>query len=119
MNLRYPQPNGVPNKRKSGRLACEELRSSLGPVIDLSSEGCRILHGRFGGAMTGARVMLRLEGYECCVSVPAEIMRRNPHGLLKVEIGLRFVNLTQGQRDEISALARTHRVRYAIIHAAA
>lgn len=113
-------PHGAqPNKRLTARLACEELISNLGQVVDLSREGCRIIQGRFGGVPVGARLTLRLEGYEGGVSVPAEVMRRRPRGPFKLELGIRFLALSAEQQNAISALARTHRVRYAIIRDAA
>jgi hypothetical protein len=121
MNANGPQPDprATTNKRRTGRLVCEELVSNFGPVVDLSSEGCRVIQGRLGGAPVGARVRLRLEGYDTCVTVAAQVMRRRGRGPLKTEIGIRFLDLSPEQKDAVTALARTHRVRYAIIRTAA
>jgi len=63
--------------------------------------------------------MLRLEGYETCVTVPAMVMRRSVKGLLSTELGIQFQDLSEEAIEAVANIARTHSVRYSFIPRAA
>ena len=63
--------------------------------------------------------MLRLEGYESCVTVPVQIMRKRHKGLFAIELGLQFQDLSEESREAIASFARTHSVRYSFLPRAA
>lgn len=63
--------------------------------------------------------MLRLEGYDSCVTVPVEIMRKRTTRLFTVELGLQFHNLSDEGTRAIANFARTHSVRYSFLPRAA
>jgi PilZ domain-containing protein len=101
--------------RRSGRFTCEDLRSSLGKVIDLSSEGCRVIYRGFTRIPVGYAIQLTLEGYDNSITVEAEIKRTDRRGFLTTEVGLKFIRLSQADHDRITTMARNHSKRYHVI----
>ncbi len=101
--------------RRTGRFSCEDLRSSLGKVIDLSGEGCRVIYRGFTRIPIGYAIQLTLEGYDNSITVEAEIKRTDRKGLLTTEVGLKFIRLSEADHDRITMMARNHSKRYHII----
>ena len=99
------------NRRKSGRLVCAGLISSLGEVPDLSAGGCRIVCSHWIPLLMGSEHQITLEGDESTVVVTAKIVRRIRRGLRSFEYGMEFVNITDNQRAHIGNLSRTVSVK--------
>jgi hypothetical protein len=106
-------------RRRSGRIPCEDLSSSLGPVLDLSAEGARVILKKLRAPPVCARLSIEITGYGCSVVVDAEVMRSRRLGLTQHDLGLKFPSLTAQQRAIICDLVRTHSVRYSIVRALA
>ncbi len=98
---------------------CEDLTSNLGPVIDLSLSGARLLYRGLARWAQGTPVQLQLSGYGNKASVSARVARSRRLGFLATEVGVQFVNLDPGKRQLISEFVRCHSVRYAIVRDAA
>jgi len=101
--------------RRSGRFSCEDLRSNLGKVIDLSGEGCRVIYRGFTRIPVGYAIEFTLEGYDNSITVEAEIKHTDRRGFLTTEVGLKFIRLSQADHDRITAMVRNHSTRYHII----
>ena len=93
------------NRRRHGRLRCEDLRCPLGTVMDLSASGMRVLHkGRLIGQL-GDRFPTRLltDADEELI-VEAEIVRLEKVGFRKYSYGLTFVDMDGPTRAELTRL---------------
>lgn len=115
-----PKPQMVLTLRKrAARMHCEDLNSNLGPVIDLSLSGARILYRGLSRWAEGTPVQLQLCGYGNRAIVAAQIARRRRLGFMTTELGIQFVDLDPPSRKIISEFVRCHSVRYAIVRDAA
>lgn len=102
------------NRRRMGRLLCDDLRSSLGEVVDLSATGMRV---RVSGKPPQADVVaipVTLVHHEETLTLMARVAWVQKDGWFKHAVGLEFVNLTDSQRTELAALARVARSRLVI-----
>ncbi len=106
-------------RRRQGRIPCEDLRCNLGKVFDLSAEGARVLVRRFKAPLVGRHISVEVKGYGISVTLDARIMRSTRIAFGQHDVGLKFDNLTVSQRQIICDLVRTHSVRYSIVRAMA
>lgn len=100
-------------------MRCEDLRSSSGPVVDLSLSGARITHRGLRKFEPGEIIHLDLQGYGTRITVPARIARTNRIGFMHAEVGVEFINLDEQMRQILAELVRCHSVRYCIFKKAA
>ena len=88
-NTQQPQNPNAPrtNTRRRKRLAQDILRSDLGPVLDLSSDGMRVLSKK---AMDGLiSINLSAPGFE--QSLKARVVWRRKLGFRMHELGIQFL----------------------------
>lgn len=92
---------GKPNsdRRATGRLRQESLMCNLGPVIDLSLGGVRVLAYR----IPKGHVVVDLVSCEDRLRLIGEVVWVKRAGILRRELGIRFVEL---DRDTAKILAR-------------
>ena len=97
-------------RRIPGRLPQEMVVSNLGPVLDLSTGGMRVLatsplDGEFDVDLRGANVSLTLETKVAWV-------RRL--GFRRFEVGLSFVNVDDELAKILARISNDHRSRQAV-----
>jgi PilZ domain len=94
-------------RRKSGRVRCAQTHCQLGPIADLSRDGCRVICKRPIEPETAEPVDLRLRVADAEMSMPAHPVACRKRGDGRYDIGFKFTNLTDKTRQELAALART------------
>ncbi len=100
-----PRDDG-PQRRRHGRVVCQEVACSLGLVLDLSASGMRAeAKGRID-AEVGEVFMVTLDCLGESVGLPAKLVWKMRTGLWRHEVGLEFGTLTDEQRKRIATLAR-------------
>lgn len=99
------------NRRKSGRLVCVGLVSTIGLVPDLSAGGCRIRCRRLLPFALGTVYTFALSGEGSEIVVHGKITRRQRTGLLTFEYGIEFIELSGEQRAAIGELCKTTAVK--------
>ncbi len=101
-----PSPAGS-DRRRFGRLNCQEITSSLGFVSDLSGGGLRVLSRRKPCLAEGAPYECTLHTPLGTLTVPTRIARIRKHGYARFEIGLQFEELSPESRQTLNLLARS------------
>lgn len=99
------------NRRKSGRLMCAGLFSSLGVVADLSAGGCRVQCTHWRSLPMGGTFHVTLEGDGMAVLLTARIVRKTRLGFRRYEYGLEFIDMTDQQRQMLAELSRITSVK--------
>jgi len=104
-----PDPNGWSggvNRRRHGRVKCPGVKSSLGPVLDVSASGCKIQSRGRLGARVGEVVRLTIHPL---TSEPFEAYARvvwfQKVGLMRVHTGLCFEHISPEVRRGLAAIA--------------
>ncbi len=89
------------DRRRHGRLKQQQLRSSIGPVVDLSAGGMRVISDRrLKGELT---IVLHHEvGLE--FSVQVRVKWRKRIGFRQHMIGLEFFNLTPNDTSQLARI---------------
>ena len=78
-----------PSRRNHGRRLLEGLMSSLGPVLDLSAGGMRILAKR----KHKGNVTVKLSTADCELSLPARVAWSKRVGFREHMVGLEFLEV--------------------------
>jgi PilZ domain len=89
----------------------ENLPCSLGTVLDLSASGMRVSTSKLSAKHAGEVVPVELNGTLHSAKFMAEVTWGERVGFRKHVVGLRFLNLTEEQLRNISAIARTYAIR--------
>lgn len=95
------------SRRAHPRLHQETLISSIGPVVDLSLGGARVLARRAHHGRMEFRIMDR----HCAIVLDAEVMWSQRLGFRRHEIGVRFLNVSPDVSAAIGRLATDNRYR--------
>ncbi|HBS29158.1 MAG TPA: hypothetical protein DEB06_06830 [Phycisphaerales bacterium] len=95
------------NRRKSGRVRCELVGSSLGRVADLSAGGMRVLRRTRPVERPGERLLVTVRTLERTLTVAARVSWVDKQGLFRVEVGVEFIELTPELREALTQAART------------
>lgn len=115
-----PSPSSIPPLRKrAARLHCEDLRSSLGVVLNISLSGASARARRLTAPRVGQQLRFLLEGYGSRIQLNARVARSRRISFLGYEIGVEFLDPDPQTREALSELVRCHSVRYAIVREAA
>jgi hypothetical protein len=93
------------NKRRHGRVNCQEVTSSMGAVLDLSASGMRI-QTRRKPPDQGEILDLTVTGTEGPCLFRVKVMWAKKLGFMKHEIGFTFVDVTPENRQMLASLAR-------------
>ena len=97
-------------RRLKGRLAQEGLDCNLGPVLDLSSGGLRVLSKRpREGVLT-----VRLDGFDMTLKLQAKVVWTTRHGFRRHEMGLEFMHVDDDMAHILSRISRQHRKQRSI-----
>ena len=97
-------------RRIPGRLPQEQLVSSLGPVLDLSAGGMRVLTTR---PLLGMRD-IGLRGGDFSVKLSTKVAWSRRLGFRRHEIGLTFLDVDEELASMLSRISSDHRARSAI-----
>jgi hypothetical protein len=112
--MRFDPQLGVTNlvndsngRRRHGRLEQESLVCDLGPILDLSATGMRIIARRlpkreFEAEIYGIGVRLHIRG---------EVRWSKRIGLMRFELGIRFIEPSCELTKQLTELALAHRRR--------
>ena len=97
--------SGSDNRRQFGRLNCLDLDSSLGPVLDLSAGGMRVIcaHAQDGP------MEVEILDVDPPLSLKAQVAWSTRLASGEYEVGLRFVDLTREDAHRLGILATQRR----------
>lgn len=96
-------------RRGNGRFGVEDLKSNLGPVIDLSGRGARIVTKFRWDEGEGREVTLR--GTHMSVTIHARCVWARKEGWRRYVVGVAFEDCTPEQRTVLGELARRYTTR--------
>ena len=97
-------------RRLPGRLPQEGLHCNLGPVLDLSAGGMRVLAKRpHHGELT-----VCVDGFDMSLRLQANIVWCERHGLRCYEMGLKFLYVAEEMGRVLSRISQMHRKQRAI-----
>lgn len=89
---------GLANKRRHGRVRCEDVECTLGSVLNVSASGMLVLTG-LRAPKVGSIVALQVRTFDGGFDVQAQVSWSKMDGLFARQIGLEFINLPpDGQR---------------------
>ena len=104
-NLGKPARND--DRRSSGRMRQESLACSLGPVIDLSAGGMKILSRK---VPTG-QLIIDIFSSEDSIRVTGEVSWVKKTGMFQPkEVGIRFINNTDEMKRILTRMSMINRV---------
>lgn len=115
--------NGIPNEdvvrlidrsmnadradgRSRGRMRCNNVVSSLGPVLDFSATGVRVLCKR-GVKQEGVTMLVRIESAFDPITVPVVVRWSRRLGFRRYEVGLEFAEVNDLTRAVLGEIARS------------
>ncbi len=93
------------NLRRHGRLLCQQVRCSLGAVLDISFSGMRVRSGSRAPAK-GHSIMITLESMDACAMIPATVVWSHRTGIFRHDMGLEFGELSSDVRRLLNEVAR-------------
>ncbi len=97
-------------RRVPGRLPQESFQCGLGPVLDLSSGGMRVLCRRpYQGELR-----VHLEGYDVVLSIRTRVAWVQKLGFRRFEIGFAFLDIDEDVALMLTRISTIHRERRAI-----
>jgi len=99
-------------RRVPGRTTQEQLGSSLGPVLDLSAGGMRVLATRPPPAEES--LVVRLLSGTVCLDLPCRVAWSRRLGFRRHEVGLTFTDLDGDVVRMLSRISLDHRARLAV-----
>lgn len=97
-------------RRVPGRVPLDTLYCELGPVIDLSTGGMRVLSTK----PCKSEVRVHLHGDDVDVKLRARVAWTRRHGFRRHEIGLTFINVDDDLSKILHRMATDHRARHAV-----
>ncbi len=103
-------PSNLSDRRSPGRTPQESLMCDLGPVLDLSSGGMRILSKRPLRDIVKAKVW----AFDFCMTLDTRVAWSNRLGFRRHEIGLEFINVDEPVSKILGRISALHRMRRAI-----
>lgn len=93
------------NRRRHGRVLCQDVECSLGEVLDLSASGMRIrLRGK--PPAIGETFELTLDALDIHLVIPSKVCWVRKAGLLKQDAGIEFAAIDAKTRSSLALLAR-------------
>lgn len=100
---------GSPDRRRSTRHAVQGVQSSLGKVTDVSADGLCVFVKGTVPVQVGESVTLGISGADDSVEVGAEVVRVQPCGLWRYEVGLVFRSASAADRRTLSEMVAASR----------
>jgi hypothetical protein len=105
---RFGSPTNVPGgeqRRRHGRVVCQDIKCTVGEVVDLSASGMRVETGRKCPAI-GTEITTMIETLEGPLPFAGVVVWSRRVGLFKFHIGIEFRNLNDAMRAALARLAR-------------
>lgn len=96
-----------PDNRSRGRMRCNNVETSLGPVLDFSATGMRILSKREIIQENDQPLMVRIDSAFDPIAVPVQVRWSRKLGWRRWETGLQFVELTEEAKAVLADIARS------------
>jgi hypothetical protein len=93
-------------RRKAGRIRCSQTLCQLGPIADLSRDGCRVISKKPLSVPEGKSVILRINVAGIELSVPAQQVSCRARRDGKHDVGFRFVAVADESRRELMNVLR-------------
>ncbi len=97
-------------RRVPGRVPQEMLLSNLGPVIDLSVGGMRVLATK----PHAGEIEVSLRSGDVVLALPSVVVWIRRHGFRRHEIGLAFVGVPEDVTKVQARISNDHRARSAV-----
>ena len=97
-------------RRVPGRLPQEQLTCNLGPVLDLSVGGMRVLSTK----PRAGEFDVRLEGADVRLTLRVKVAWVDRLGFRRHEIGLSFLEVDDDTAQILSRISSAHRARAAV-----
>ena len=97
------------NRRSAGRVLQQGVACDLGPVLDISAGGMRILSTR----SRKGRVQISLMSSESKMSLVAQAVWSVRIGFRRHLIGLQFQDLDDAAQQRLASIAMRHRIKQA------
>ena len=94
-------------RRVPGRLPQEMLMSSLGPVLDLSAGGMRVLSRK----PRSRDIDVKLVGADVSLTVRAQVAWSQRLGFRRHEVGLTFLEVDEATALLLARISNVHRAR--------
>lgn len=98
------------DRRSTGRFPQESLECNLGPVLDLSSGGMRVLCKR--PQQGSLEVCLRVSQYT--MTLTGQVVWSKRLGFRRHEIGVQFVDVDDDTTQVLSRISASYRMRRAL-----
>ena len=98
------------DRRTPARLPQEDLVSDLGPILDLSIGGMRVLCKR----RREGSLKVRLWAFQFYMNLDAQVVWTKHLGFRRHEIGVEFLNIDDDTAKILSRISAIHRMRRAI-----
>jgi hypothetical protein len=96
-------------RRRSGRLALEQVRCELGEVLDLSSHGMRV-RSRKAFRVGDVRVIV-IEGLGGTLGMKSRIVWIKRNGMFRHEVGFEFMDVDPDLARKLTQMAMANRRR--------
>jgi len=93
------------NGRRYGRVLCQDVKCTLGTVLDLSAGGMRV-RSRRKPPEPGTTLLVGLRALDGEIVLSCRVMWARARGLLSHEVGVEFVDTTPEVRRALTNLAR-------------
>ena len=91
-------------RRRNGRRRQEGLNSTIGPVLDLSPGGMRVLCTR----KLHGRKYVKIQSREGTISVQVEVCWSRRIGFRRHYVGMMFENVTEQLQHQIQIISSAH-----------
>lgn len=102
----YNPREGESERRRHGRLRCEELTCNVGQIRNLSASGMQVFRKGGSIAKVGDEMQVVIEYLDSSMEVDVRTARADRLGFRKHLYGFEFINLSDEQRTRLIALAR-------------
>jgi len=93
------------NRRSRGRVRLEGVQSNLGPVLDLSASGMRVLSEQLQQGL----IKVTISTFDDNLELPAEIAWCKKIAHRQFMVGLRFLDVTAENQRMLGKIASSHR----------
>jgi len=104
------------DRRRCGRIRCEQLFTRFGEVLDLSASGMRALCKRWRAPRVGAELEIEIRHPQGVARIPSKIMWVRRKGLRTYEVGFEFVHEDEASREKLTEITRLALQSVAIAH---
>jgi len=103
---RLPAEPKTVERRRAGRMETESVACNLGPVLDLSATGMRVLCWK----TPRSPMSIHLTGCETKLTVQGELAWTRRVGLFRKLAGIHFVGVTPEQSRQLTSMAMVNTV---------